>query len=67
MRDLQAIQNTTYDLIVIGGGINGAGVARDAALRGLKTILIEKRGFCQRNLQLVNSTGSWRVAVSGIF
>ena len=39
---LQTIANTTYDLIVIGGGINGAGVARDAALRGLKTISIEK-------------------------
>ncbi len=34
-----------YDLIIIGGGINGAGVARDAALRGLKTILLEKRDF----------------------
>jgi len=45
MRDLQIIQNETYDLIVIGGGINGAGVARDAALRGLKTILLEKGDF----------------------
>lgn len=31
-----------YDLIVIGGGINGTGVARDAAGRGLKTLLLEK-------------------------
>ncbi len=30
-----------YDLIVIGGGINGAGIARDAAGRGLKTLLVE--------------------------
>lgn len=45
MRDFQSIQNTTYDAIVIGGGVNGAGVARDAALRGLKTILIEKGDF----------------------
>ena len=45
MRDIQAIQHTTYDLIIIGGGINGAAVARDAALRGLKTILIEKGDF----------------------
>ena len=45
MRDFQAIQNTTYDLIIIGGGINGAAVARDAALRGLKTILLEKGDF----------------------
>jgi glycerol-3-phosphate dehydrogenase len=33
------------DLIVIGGGITGAGVARDAALRGLSTLLLEKRDF----------------------
>ncbi|MGK7876494.1 MAG: glycerol-3-phosphate dehydrogenase [Xenococcaceae cyanobacterium] len=45
MRDFHSIQNTTYDLIAIGGGINGAGVARDAARRGLKTILIEKGDF----------------------
>ena len=32
----------TYDLLVIGGGINGAGIARDAAGRGLSTILVEK-------------------------
>lgn len=33
------------DLIVIGGGITGAGVARDAALRGLSTLLLEKRDY----------------------
>lgn len=32
-----------YDLIVIGGGVNGTGIARDAAQRGLKTLLVEKR------------------------
>jgi glycerol-3-phosphate dehydrogenase len=31
-----------YDLIVIGGGINGCGIARDAAGRGLKVLLVEK-------------------------
>ena len=45
MRDLATIENQDYDLIIIGGGINGAGVARDAALRGLKTILLEKGDF----------------------
>ena len=45
MRDFAQIQQTNYDVIVIGGGINGAGVARDAALRGLKTILVEKNDF----------------------
>jgi glycerol-3-phosphate dehydrogenase len=32
----------TYDLLVIGGGINGAGIARDASGRGLKTVLVER-------------------------
>ena len=31
-----------FDLLVIGGGINGAGIARDAAGRGLKVILVEQ-------------------------
>lgn len=52
MRNFQNIQQQTYDLIVIGGGVNGAGVARDAALRGLKTILIEKGDFA-------SGTSSW--------
>ena len=33
---------TDYDVIVIGAGINGAGIARDAAMRGLKVLLIDK-------------------------
>ena len=32
-----------YDAIIIGGGITGAGVARDCALRGLKVLLVEKQ------------------------
>jgi len=31
-----------FDLIVVGAGINGAGIARDAALRGLRTLLLDK-------------------------
>lgn len=34
-----------YDVIIIGGGINGAGVARDAALRGLEVLLLEQKDF----------------------
>ncbi len=37
--------SNTYDLIVIGGGITGAGIALDASLRGLSTLLVEKRDF----------------------
>ena len=34
--------NEAYDLLVIGGGINGAGIARDAAGRGMNVLLVEK-------------------------
>jgi len=36
------VRPSRYDVIIIGGGINGAGIARDAAMRGLKVMLIEK-------------------------
>src|SRR6218665_41135 len=35
-----------FDLLVIGGGITGAGIARDAAMRGLKVAMIEARDYC---------------------
>lgn len=36
-----------FDLVVIGGGITGAGVARDAASRGMKVALVEARDFAE--------------------
>jgi len=44
-RDLSRLSNEVFDLLVIGGGVTGACVARDAALRGLKVALIEKNDF----------------------
>src|ERR687891_584943 len=35
----------TFDLVVVGGGITGAGVALDAASRGLRTALLERDDF----------------------
>lgn len=35
-----------YDLVVVGAGINGLGVARDAALRGLRVVLLEQDDLC---------------------
>ena len=35
----------SYDIVVIGGGITGAGIARDAALRGLRVALFEKGDY----------------------
>ncbi|HEY0261935.1 MAG TPA: FAD-dependent oxidoreductase, partial [Chitinophagales bacterium] len=34
-----------FDLLVIGGGVTGCGIALDAALRGLKVVLLEKSDF----------------------
>lgn len=42
---LQALENTEFDVLVIGGGIFGACAAREAARRGLKVALVEKRDF----------------------
>ena len=39
-------EGDTYDVAVIGAGINGAGIARDAALRGLKVIVLDKNDVC---------------------
>jgi glycerol-3-phosphate dehydrogenase len=44
-KNLQALAERHFDLVVIGGGITGAGIARDAALRGLSVALLERRDF----------------------
>jgi glycerol-3-phosphate dehydrogenase len=42
---LQAIQEHPFDVVVIGGGITGAGVALDAASRGYSVVLLERSDF----------------------
>lgn len=44
-RNLEALSGTKFDLAIVGGGINGAATAREAALRGLKVALIEAQDF----------------------
>jgi len=44
-RALARMADETFDVLVIGGGITGAGVALDAASRGLKTALVEQVDF----------------------
>ena len=44
--------NKPFDLIVIGAGINGAGIARDAAMRGLRVLLLDKS-------DIGSGTSSW--------
>jgi glycerol-3-phosphate dehydrogenase len=45
-RNLVAIADNTYDVVVIGGGIYGACIAWEAVLRGLSVALFEKGDFC---------------------
>ena len=54
-----------YDVIIIGGGITGAGTARDCAMRGLKTLIIERYDFTAgatgRNHGLLHSGARYAV------
>ena len=58
-------EHATYDVIVIGGGVTGAGVARDCALRGLNVLLLERHdynhGASGRNHGLMHSGGRYAV------
>ena len=42
---IDRLKSETFDLLIIGGGATGCGIALDAASRGLKTALLEKRDF----------------------
>ena len=42
---IESVKNKTIDLLVVGGGITGAGIALDAASRGLSVVLVEKNDF----------------------
>ena len=44
-RSTEKLATTRFDVVVIGGGVNGAATAREAALRGLKVALVESRDF----------------------
>ena len=45
LKNLNRLENEKFDICIIGGGATGVGCALDAALRGLKVILIEKNDF----------------------
>ena len=45
LTDLKKAENTVWDIIVIGGGITGAGILLDAQSRGLNALLVEKEDF----------------------
>ena len=57
-RTFTALESDVFDLLVIGGGITGAGVARDAAMRGMRVAIVEKNewasGTSSRSSRLVH-------------
>lgn len=58
-------EKTAFDVIIVGGGITGAGTARDCSLRGLKTLLLERSDFSTgatgRNHGLLHSGARYAV------
>jgi len=44
-KSLKALAHDRFDVLVIGGGITGAGIARDAAMRGLSVALVDRDDF----------------------
>lgn len=63
--DMNNNVNQEYDVIIIGGGITGAGTARDCAMRGLRVLLVEKKDFANgatgRNHGLLHSGARYAV------
>jgi Glycerol-3-phosphate dehydrogenase len=57
-RSFAALESTVFDVLVIGGGITGAGIARDAAMRGLSVAIIDKNdwgsGTSSRSSRLIH-------------
>lgn len=47
IKNLEAMSQNSYDLVIVGGGINGAGIARDACSRGMNVALVEAQDFAQ--------------------
>lgn len=41
------LRDTEYDVVIVGGGITGAGIALDASNRGMKVALVEMQDFAQ--------------------
>jgi len=60
-RNLERMAATRHDVLIIGGGITGACIARDAAMRGLSVALVEKRDFSS-----ATSSGSSKLVHGGL-
>ena len=56
---LQAIQEHPFDVVVVGGGITGAGVALDAASRGYSVALLERNDFGEGTSRHSSNASCW--------
>lgn len=58
LRTFSALESGVFDVLVIGGGITGAGIARDGAMRGMRVALVDKSdwasGTSSRSSRLVH-------------
>ena len=57
-QNIERLRRETFDVLILGGGINGAGIARDLSMRGAKVALVEQRHFASgtsgKNSQLIH-------------
>ncbi len=57
-QNIERLRSETFDVLILGGGINGAGIARDLAMRGAKVALVEQHHFASgtsgKNSQLIH-------------
>ncbi|MCZ6833367.1 MAG: glycerol-3-phosphate dehydrogenase/oxidase [Acidobacteria bacterium] len=60
-RNLKTLATETFDLVVVGGGVTGLAIARDAAMRGLAVALVEKDDFGAGN-----SSNSLKIVHGGL-
>src|ERR1700748_1346324 len=69
-RALLRLSRETFDLLIVGGGVTGACVARDAALRGMSVALVEKGDFAgarKRHKRPQFQAHPWRPALPAQF
>ena len=60
-RNFDRLSQKTYDMVIVGGGIYGCALAREAALRGFSVALVEKADFCS-----ATSANSLKIIHGGI-
>ncbi|GAA3331772.1 hypothetical protein GCM10020331_089660 [Ectobacillus funiculus] len=52
------VHKQNVDVIIVGGGITGCGIALDAVTRGLSTVVFEMQDFCGRYIKPLYKAGT---------